>query len=95
MARKFKITEEQYKLLNEYDNLLDVDGTGKTRTEITKEINTMVKDPKQARVVVDGGEVNNSFKESRIITKKQLKENYHKKLKANSKVYTVKDFIKK
>lgn len=33
--------------------------------------------------------------ESRIITKKELTENHFKRLKQNSKLYTVKDFLKK
>ena len=33
--------------------------------------------------------------ESRIITKKELTENHFKYLKENSKLYTVKDFLRK
>lgn len=44
--------------------------------------------------VVSKDSTNNTLSENKLITKKKLQENRLKKLKENSEIYTVKDFLK-
>lgn len=102
MARKFKITESQYQMICEMNDNNQVD-VG--LTQISKIVNkpegidpnnsTAIDQAKKEVSAKLNKQVNVTIPESKVITKKQLQENYHKKLKANSKVYTVKDFIKR
>ena len=95
MGRKIRITEEQY-------NMALREGV-----TINADLSASKNDPKAAFDTANNqakeqglkpGQYNIQFpnvSESKLITKKQLQENRLKALKENSKVYTVKDFIKK
>jgi len=95
MARKIRITEEQYNMALREGVTVNADLTSSNN------------DPKQAFDKAKGeaekqglksGEYNIQFsnvQEGKLVSKKQLQENRLKALKKNSELYSVKDFIKK
>ncbi len=95
MARKIRITEEQY-------NMILREGV-----TVNADLDSSNNDPKQAFDKAKGeaekqglksGEFNIQFsnvQEEKFVTKKQLQESRLKALKKNSRLYSVKDFIKK
>ena len=99
MARKFKITEEQYRMaMNEGLKLqADPSTTGGDEAQAIK--NT------RDQAVASGVKLDNAtielpakkkgFGESTIINKGEIKENHLRELKKNSKVYSLDEFIKK
>ena len=108
--KRFKITEEQYKAFNESIRLDEVEKTqngikaqipvtGKNTEETNKAINAAKKigdtTGVEASVVPEKTTSTGMLNCSRIITKKQIKENILGKLKKNSKVYSASDFLKK
>jgi mannitol-specific phosphotransferase system IIBC component len=97
MGRKFKISEEQYnKALSEGVTLTaDVDACNGDVNQAVQKTRQKAKesgvDLSQATISVPG----QSSNESKLITKKELKENRLKVLKANSRLFSVRDFVKK
>lgn len=95
MSKRFKISEEQYmKALSEGITLnADVDACN---GDVKQAVDNTKQDAKQ-----NGLDLNNvniqvpavSKNEGRIITKKELFEDRLQSLKANSKLYSLKDFI--
>lgn len=94
MARKFKITEEQFKYAISEGVLnvdADVEGAG---GDVNKAVETTKKEIQNAGVNPEKVNIKIPAQESRVITKKQLKENKLSYLKSKSKYYTVGDFLK-
>lgn len=94
MGRKICITEEQYQMaLKEGVTLKVPTGNGKNLEQNIKDTKAegdmQVKD-KDYILAIDP----KSVQENKLISKKKLQENRLKKLKENSELYTVKDFIK-
>lgn len=100
MARKVKITEQQYQMLQEEDmskvNITldknDVKQSGSVESAVQGQIDKATQagtNPEKLNINVPGDIKN----ESRIITKQKLIENRMKALKAHSRLYTVKDFL--
>lgn len=95
MPKKITITEEQYNLVKE---AIEVNADlGAANGDIAQAVKTAYQEAerqglKDYTVSVPAKNAENS---SRLITKKDLIENRLKKLKANSLLFTVNDFIKK
>ena len=95
MGRKIRITEEQYQMA------LKEGVTLKVPTNNGKNLEQNIKDTKaQGDYEVKDGNYTleidpKGVQENKLVSKKELQENRLKKLKENSEVYTVKDFIKK
>lgn len=107
MKKTFKITNEQYEALldSKRRGLNEVTNNDKTTANIRGTNKKEVGEFAQFNVE-NGAEVHatvtnpNDNKQvglqcSRVITKKELKENMLKKLKRNSKVYSVNEFMEK
>lgn len=102
MARKVKITNEQYQLIKEMELAVD---TSKSNGDVTQamkdELNNAKKygvPEKDVTFKVTGDQVQSNgmtSNESRIISVKELKENRLKMLRENSEFYSFNDFIKK
>ena len=96
MARRFKITEEQYRKALDEGITLQADPSTTGGDEIRAIQNTRKKaqdanvDLSKATIQIPG-----KANESRIVSKSALKENRMSELKRNSKVYSVSDFISK
>lgn len=94
MARKIRITEEQYNMA------LKEGVTLKVPTNNGKNLEQNIKDTKAQgdNEVKDGNytlEIDpKGVQENKLISKKKLQENRLKALKKNSELYSVKDFIK-
>lgn len=100
MARKVKITEQQYQMLQEQNddklnvniNKSDVKQSGSVESAVQGQIDKATQagtNPEKLNINVPG----DIKSESRIITKQKLIENRMKVLKAHSRLYTVKDFL--
>lgn len=107
--KRFKITEEQYKAFNE-SKRLNEDEKENPKLSVTadssnpEQVQKATEKAKNATnklgepVDIKLDNKRNSMQLvncSRIITKKQLKENILSRLKKNSKVYSASDFLKK
>lgn len=109
MARKFKITEEQYKAIKESFGDPNYDQNGvtiaakNTQKGNCDDIIQAAQDAKKAGIT--GKQINNitvtpdtgkgTLNNSRIITKKDLIENRKRKLKESSTLYQFSDFLRK
>lgn len=93
MGRNFKISREQYEqALSEGITLnADVDACNGNVNQAIQKTKQKAKesgvDLSQATISIPASN------ESKLITKKELKENRLKVLKANSKLFSVKDFV--
>lgn len=109
MAKKFKITEEQYnQMLGEG---VSINGATDTsgKADIAKTAQSMSQsgvDPNKVNVVFSGNSMTSggdtssepsttSVSEHRIVTKKELQENRLRYLKENSELFTFNNFMKK
>lgn len=101
MARKIKITNEQYQLLKEMELAVD---TSKTNGDINQAMKQELGNAKKYGVPekditfkVSGDQVqsNGMVSDSKIISVKQLKENRLKMLRENSQYFSLNDFLKK
>lgn len=102
MARQFIITEEQYnRLMSESNEKIIIDASDKVKAK-GGDVKSGVKDAlsttqqngipnDKTQVKIDG----EAISEGRLLSKKKLQENRLKKLKKNSELYSVKDFMKK
>ena len=107
MARKFKITEEQYNQMLAEGVAIQgaTDSTGKADVQKTAQsMSASGIDPNKVNVqfsgksMTNGGDdssaTNPSITEHRLITKKELQENRLRYLKENSEVMSVNKFLK-
>lgn len=102
-GRIFKITNEQYQRLHEVEDKTTVimpdnktkeqaiDDINKNKANFQAKNDSTAATPNSGLVTTPTVTTENC---SRIITKKQLDENRLKVLKRNSKLYSVKDFLK-
>lgn len=101
MGRTFKITEQQYRsLMQEEDDKnkveIPTDGNSKPGDPIEKQFTDTMHRVEQSGINPNNVKiVTTPENSSRIITKKELVENRLKALKETSKLYTLKDFLKK
>lgn len=95
MARKIKITEEQYKMLMKEDVRLQAD-VAAAGGDVNKAVQTTKQQAQKDNVNLEKAtiEVPASTVESKMISIKELRENRKKVLKENSKCYSLNDFIK-
>lgn len=96
MGRKIKISKKQYEqALSEGITLTaDVDACN---GDVKQAVDKTRQNAKQNGVDLSDANISipAQSNESRIITKKELQENRLKVLKANSKLFSVKDFVNK
>lgn len=101
MARKIKITNEQYQLLKEMELAVD---TSKTNGDVTQAMKQELGNAKKYgvpekditfKVTGDQVQSNGMVSDSKIISVKQLKENRLKMLRENSQYFSLNDFLKK
>lgn len=97
MGKRFKISKEQYEhALSEGITLnADVDACN---GDVNQAVQKTKQNAKESGVDLSQATINvpaQSSNESKLITKKQLQENRLKVLKSNSKLFSVRDFVKK
>ena len=95
MAKKFKITEEQYNMLMNEELHLKADPTT-TGGNVNAAVQKTKQEAQKNNVNLDNATIEiPATSESKIITVKELRENRLKVLKENSQYFTLNDFIKK
>ena len=94
MARKIKITNEQYNnAISEGITLsADVEAAG---GDVNKAVETTKQEARASGVDISKAKIEIPANENKLITKKQIIESRLKYLKENSTLYTIKDFLKK
>lgn len=93
MSRKIKLTEEQINMLRENGVTLTADVSA-TNGNIEQAVANTKKSASDNGINPNKVNIQIPASESKIITKKSIYENRLKKLKENSTIYTIKDFIK-
>lgn len=94
MGRRFKITEEQYKQALAEGVTIAADVSA-ANGDVKKAVDTAKDEAtKNGMKLSDTSiEVPANYNEGRLYTKRQLQENYRRRLKENSRVYTVGEFM--
>lgn len=95
MARRFKITEEQYRQALSEGITINADVSA-ANGDVKQAIDKAKQEAMNKGLSLDDTkiEVDANYNESKLYTMAELKENYHKRLKENSKVYSMKEFSK-
>jgi C-terminal processing protease CtpA/Prc len=97
MGRKICITEEQYNMALREGVAINADVRNGDIKKSVMDAATQAKQkglkPSDYTISVDGASAE-GISENKLISKKQLQESRLKKLKMNSDIYSVKDFLK-
>ena len=93
MARKFKITEEQYNTALSEGITLTAD-LAAAGGDANKAIENTKQQAQKDGVDISNATIQVPANEGRLITKKQITESRLKKLKENSDLYSVRNFMR-